>query len=483
METYGTTSVSEKEVLVVVRALLSVGSLDLLFADLYRQRAEAALVRICTHEDYLAMRGDRERLPSFAVKLRRATEHDDWSRVRSLAEEASALRTKLTQTAELFQVASTIYGATGLPLDASALALTGVSLQPAATLEAARQRLLADLASLADQDREQAELYRSRSRYFEVLALRGDDAPEMLDSTQLRARILAAVEVGDFTEVKSLTSEIPAGGQEGAARSSRARIAEPDEGRIRRLAEPFPGESPRLAGELGLVTETLEPDRELDRYLACPCADAPTFPVRPRGEGGVVSEGCTCGHLCPPGIGPTLREDLDFLMAHPFVNTGGYRYLPWFGAESMLVESFPEDDPDARTPLLDALELPQRRGLSRIRIEEALQRHGTRVSTQLGLDPIEFTVVCIPFDVYVRLSGRHDWGRHEMWTHLDGYQVTRDLGLWGIFGGHARYGGPENLSSLAREYDSEHLTARFVVLRRQRFLIRRGSAAGPDKDR
>jgi hypothetical protein len=85
-------------------------------------------------------------------------------------------------------------------------------------------------------------------------------------------------------------------------------------------------------------------------------------------------------------------------------------------------------------------------------------------------------LACIPFDAYLRLAARHAWGREPLWTHLDGYQVTRDLGLWALFGGNARYGGAENLSSLAREYDSDHLTARFAVVRRQRFLVRQGPA-------
>lgn len=78
----------------------------------------------------------------------------------------------------------------------------------------------------------------------------------------------------------------------------------------------------------------------------------------------------------------------------------------------------------------------------------------------------------IPFDAYLRLAPKYGWGRAERWTHFDGYQVTRKLQLWALVGGNARFGGAEDLSSLNRDYESDHLTARFAVVRRERFLIR-----------
>ena len=72
----------------------------------------------------------------------------------------------------------------------------------------------------------------------------------------------------------------------------------------------------------------------------------------------------------------------------------------------------------------------------------------------------------------MRLAPKYSWGHQELWTHFDGYQVTHELGLWAVVGGHASYGGGDNLSSLVRDYDSDRLTARFAILRRQRFLAR-----------
>ncbi len=120
--------------------------------------------------------------------------------------------------------------------------------------------------------------------------------------------------------------------------------------------------------------------------------------------------------------------------------------------------------------LLRGLGFARRRGLLRIAIEDALRTHTARICGELGLDPFEFTLACIPFDAYSRLAARHDWGRSQLWTHFDGYQVTRELDLIALVGGDARYGGPGELCAVQRDYGSAKITARFCVLRRERFL-------------
>lgn len=78
-------------------------------------------------------------------------------------------------------------------------------------------------------------------------------------------------------------------------------------------------------------------------------------------------------------------------------------------------------------------------------------------------------------DVYLRRAEEllpqvcmkeHGWRREESWTHLDGYQVTRERQLRALVGGHARFGGGPNLSALVRDYYSDRLTARLAILRR-----------------
>jgi len=167
-----------------------------------------------------------------------------------------------------------------------------------------------------------------------------------------------------------------------------------------------------------------------------------------------------------------LRHNLDLLIGHAFINSAGGRYLPTFQAETLLIETFLESEPDARTALLAELGLSHRRGLPRLVIEDALMTRGPTICSNIGLDPTDFTLVCVPFDAYLRLAPEHGWGQQELWTHMDGYQVKRDLDLWALVGGNARFGGSHDLASIARRYDSDHLTVRLAIVRRDRFLVR-----------
>ena len=256
----------------------------------------------------------------------------------------------------------------------------------------------------------------------------------------------------------------------------------PSDGHARLLSAPLPPGVLDRARDLGLTPETLEAVPGVNAYLGCCCANRATFPTAPLSETHRKPDTCTCGHACPPDVRPTLRESLDLMLLHPFMTSGGTRYLPWFGTETLLVETFPETDPDARTRLLDRLGLPRRRGLPRIAIEDALRSRTAYLCGELGLDPFEFTVVCIPFDAYTRLAPQRGWGRQQLWTHLDGYQVTRELRLHALVGGDTRYGGPDDLCGVQRDYDAARITARFCVVRRERFLARQAQKAVPGRN-
>jgi hypothetical protein len=225
-------------------------------------------------------------------------------------------------------------------------------------------------------------------------------------------------------------------------------------------APSFAGVLPRAtveaAAALGLVLETAPAMPALDACVSDWCTDG-----RERSD---------CGRACPPEMRASLWETLGLLVEHRFVTSSAHRYVPSFRPETLFVESFPETAPDAATPLLEALALPRRRGLSRTRIEEALLTRGGAVCERLGLDPFEFVVACVPYDVYFRLATTRGWGRERVWTHFDGYQVTPDHHLRALVGGDVRYGGPDDLCSVGRGYDSDHLTARFAVLRRDRLV-------------
>jgi hypothetical protein len=157
-----------------------------------------------------------------------------------------------------------------------------------------------------------------------------------------------------------------------------------------------------------------------------------------------------------------------------FINSGGARYLPRISAETALVEDFAESEAnDSPSKLLSALGLSRRHGLARSEIENALMRFGAQiVADQLNLDPIEFRLVCIPYDLYMRLGRERNWGQWHHWTHFDGYQVVRGNRLRALVGGDGRFGGVADLVSISRTDAHDSVYARFAVVRRARMVAR-----------
>jgi hypothetical protein len=160
-------------------------------------------------------------------------------------------------------------------------------------------------------------------------------------------------------------------------------------------------------------------------------------------------------------------------LRNTFVTSVGTRYLPVSGAEAVLVEDFAEDGEPAAGALLAALGLPQRSGLARSAIEAALQARATAIlQEQLGLDPIEFRLACVPWDLYIRIGRQRGWGQQQRWTHFDGYQVLRNRSLRALAGGDVRYGGLTDLVSLSPTDARDGVLVRFAVVRRARFITR-----------
>ncbi len=139
-----------------------------------------------------------------------------------------------------------------------------------------------------------------------------------------------------------------------------------------------------------------------------------------------------------------------------------------------LLEDFPEDqEPPSDSPLLRALGLGSRRGLARDEIEAALFAHGAHVvADELGLDPEDCRLVCVPPDVYSRFGREHGWGKQQQWTHFDGYQVLKGGRLRALVGGDVRYGGLNDLTSIAPSDKRDSVIARFAVVRRARLVAR-----------
>jgi hypothetical protein len=157
-----------------------------------------------------------------------------------------------------------------------------------------------------------------------------------------------------------------------------------------------------------------------------------------------------------------------------FVNSGGARYLPRLSSETVLLEDFPENEAaDAPSKLVEALGLAKRSGRSRAEIESALMRRGPDIlQNTFGLDPVEFRLVCIPYDLYARFGHERAFGKWPHWTHFDGYQVMGGNRLRALAGGDGRFGGLYDLVSISPNDAREGVYARFAVVRRARQTLR-----------
>ncbi|HZX41423.1 MAG TPA: hypothetical protein VFE93_06250, partial [Myxococcaceae bacterium] len=192
-------------------------------------------------------------------------------------------------------------------------------------------------------------------------------------------------------------------------------------------------------------------------------------PVFFESEGNLA--GARVSAMLPKDTPEPQRDRIVMFITRPVLSSGGARFLPPLVDEDLLVETFDEGPAGAelgKNGLAEALGLKRRWGLGRLGIERTLQGKGPEVVKSLGLDPWRFRLVCVPPDIYGAVCQRRGWGKHEIWTHLDGYLASRERKLLALAGGDARYGGFQDLVGVGIEYDSDRLLTRFAIVDRRR---------------
>lgn len=463
----------------VVAQLVQAGNTDTVYRDIYFDRARELFEKLLTPAEYLRVKSSKIDMDNLLRQISSALDGQHWAKVKDLTGRVRVLRQIVDEKSDVLELAQRIYEPVDVPFNPFDRRMQPIlefsNKQPAES----RDLVLSILGTLGKSDRKMQRFYAQRKTYFEALRL----APIGLRSShivitdpalaQKQARI--ALEKKDIGALDRLAEEMlkprlfnPAEALatvEGTIMGEDVSDAEPSSN----FAERTLSEASRL----GLIPERVEPSRELHDYLQCCCAAHAKIPDRPLTEVGKCIEGCTCGHPCPPNTAEPLKETLDLLILHPFIDATGVRYLPRFGTELVLFEDFPEDGkPTLRAPLLDALALPRRAGLSRIQIDHALLQRGPQIiRSDLGLDPLEFRLACIPFDLYSRLAETRGWGQQKFWTHFDGYQIWKGGRLRALVGGDVRFGGRYDLCSISRADEHEGVVARFAVIRRERLQV------------
>jgi hypothetical protein len=459
----------------LMTALIDAGNIDTVYRDVYLDRARTLLAPVLSLEEFHRLEQQRPALAELPVTIAHALERANWSLVKELSQRAQTLKHLLDDKGALLQTARSVYDVRDVPLDPFSPGLQSFTRIPAREWPTLRTRALQLLGTLEGADVAWSDFYAARRRAFQARPQTASDMfqPDAATSSPTNALEAArqALKAGDMNRLAALADALSAAGSQGGSFSSHAASA----GSAAAAGEPgqdlqpvaHSSETLARARHLGLAPRHLEPRMELAslrQYAWTPLSDE-------RGPGDAAQL------RLPSGMPEGLRDGLAVFMIHPLVNSGGARYLPSLVAEDVLVEDFP-DPVDGQTPpaseLLKSLRLSGRRGLPRIIIEQALLMHGARIlENELGLDPHVFRLVCIPPDVYVRLGEAEGWGRQPFWTHFDGYlirTVQGQLRLQALAGGDVRYGGLYDLLAVGRDYDSDHLVARFAVVQRARMV-------------
>jgi hypothetical protein len=403
----------------------------------------------------------------------------DWERAAELSAQADRMRTAIDAQSETAVLAKDVYEADVVAFDPFS---PGKHLgpHPQGTQGELLAQLLGTLASLEKTDSELRAFYEQRRGYFsglELATIADRKRASSRSRVELEQLALEAAERGDITAIQSLAKELrdyKDGGEKTSATSSvvKSRYECP-----LNLESPFPSDASARARELGMIEHhfAARPEMKAAAEVIYIHAWAPA-PANPElAHEGVLRTQVLAESKVPAEL---VTEDLKVLgeqfIQQIFINSGGARYLPSIPAETALVEDFPEDNTaDAPSKLLAMLRLPRRRGLARAEIENALVRFGAPIlADELNLDPVEFRLVCIPYDLYMRLGPDRGWGQWHHWTHFDGYQVIHGNRLRALVGGDGRFGGVADLVSISRTDARDSVYARFAVVRRARMVAR-----------
>ena len=473
----------------VVRLLTEVADADTVYRDVYIARARALLAGELSSEQYHGFRGMQQEIENTVAMSRAATILKDWKLVQELSTRAEALRRGSESKAALMALGELVYDAPSVAIDPFSPGLTALA-KSGGDLAEVRDKTVAKLVQLATADATDGPFYEARRAFFAdlIVAARRPEAGGKKGNAprsvaDLERFAYEAAQRGDVVELKRLADDILA---QKAAETAKPAAAAAEATSVPPptmdacpvdLAVPFAADVTARAGKLGLVVATTQPQPQagpLLDFIAARVGQLGLQQADTEHEGAMKIEALVEQHPWPPDVSEHVKLLVSQFVRQAFINSGGARYRPAFAAESVLIEDFPEDqEPPKDSPLLTALGLGRRRGLARDEIEVALLAHGARIlADELRLDPHESRLLCVPPDVYSRFGRDHGWGAQPQWTHFDGYQVMKGGRLRALVGGDARYGGLNDLTSIAPSDQRESVIARFAVVRRARQVAR-----------
>lgn len=447
--------------------LIDAGKIDTAHRDIYLHHALSLMAPLLPRTEFLKLKDYRKQADDLIGKSRLAVERNDWQTVRDYTARISYLRSTFLEREHLTAAAAEVYEPADVVIDPFSPGLSPFLASKGRSPVELHRKIIDIFQHLEAEDSGSRDFYARREAWFRSRRHAGIGSggeEKTADPARLQRDALQAVEHGDVESLDRILQEMERAGvvvlsdQEGQKRPV-------DD---RELLEPFPAAAVEAAKAAGMIEADVAAAPRVSDFLWS-SAWQPNL-AEPRSQEGHVRLAGTEREL-PVDIPDPFRDTLEMFMLHPFVNSGGVRYLPAMAAEKFLVEDFAENSPADEAPLVEMLGLPRRRGLARVSLELAfLQRGPDILRSRFGLDPCEFRLVCIPFDLFQRIGSEKGWGTEPQWTHFDGYQLVRGGGVRALVGGDARYGGVFDLCSISDFDEREGVIARFAIVRRKRML-------------
>lgn len=465
----------------IVNLLVEVAKLDAVHRDVHLRRARQLLSATLDESAYRAIGSTEKEIQDLISRSRSAVLQRNWAQAAELSGQIDSMRQRLAKMGKLANIGKEVYDAETVVFEPFS---PGKHLGPNAQASQTGQRTQAmdALGSLIKLDAGAGAFYEKRRSYFSGLEAKSAAVSKkgaQRDRAQAEKLAMEAAERGDTTALQRLAKELRDWKDSEAAVTIGS--APVTSGRYESsidLSAPFSPKVVERARELGLVEARTTPWAEFAkiREVIYTHVDQPV-PSNPDMEReGVLRARTMAQNELPAELDTEESRVLaGQFIQQIFLNSGGARYLPTLTAETALVEDFAENESAADAPsrLLAALGLAKRSGLSRVEIESALGRSGPEILEKtLQLDPMEFRLVCIPYDLYTRFGRERGFGKWSHWTHLDGYEVMAGNRLRALAGGDGRFGGLYDLVSISPSDARQGVYARFAVVRRARQTLR-----------
>lgn len=464
----------------IVDLLVAVAKLDTVYRDTHLRRARQLLSSVLDESAYRAIGMTDKEIEDLMSRSRSAALRRDWAQAADLSGRIDSLRQRNATMGKLAAIGKEVYDADSVAFDPFSPG-KHLGSQGQASQAGLRTEVMAALASLAKMDTGFTGFYEKRRSYFsnlEIASATASSKAAQRDRTQAEKLAMEAAERGDVAALQRLAKELKDWKEtEVAVASGSAPVMLSRYDCPVDLSAAFSPQVIERARELGLVEARTAPLAELAKVVEIiyTHVDQPVLSNPDMEREGVLRARAQAELELPAELDTEEARVLaGQFIQQIFLNSGGARYLPPMSAETVLLEDFAEDESaEAPSKLLTALGLGKRSGLARIEIEAALMRSGSEIlQNNLGLDSVEFRLVCIPYDLYTRFGRERGLGKWSHWTHFDGYQFMGGNRLRALVGGDGRFGGLYDLVSISPSDAREGVCARFAVVRRARQVLR-----------